>query len=145
MTVSSVQVVSIPVTDQDRSRAFYEDALGFALMADSPMGPGMRWVQIGVPGTDVSFTLVTWFESMPPGSQKGLVIGVLDIDEMARRLHAAGYIKDDKVDEQPWGRFVLLDDPDGNSLVLTGAATPSSGAPPRMNPRSSCTPRPIFP
>jgi catechol 2,3-dioxygenase-like lactoylglutathione lyase family enzyme len=125
MSVTSVKIVSIPVSDQDRSRAFYEDALGFELVADSPMGPTMRWLQIGVPGTDVSFTLVTWFDSMPPGSQNGLVIGVTDLDETAKRLHAKGYLKEDKVDEQPWGRFVTLNDPDGNSLVLTPDSTPA--------------------
>ena len=42
MTISHVTIVSIPVADQDRAKAFYMDALGLELLRDEPMGPTMR-------------------------------------------------------------------------------------------------------
>ena len=66
-----VSVVSIPVSDQDRARSFYRDVLGFEEVADTPYGDGLRWVQVRPPGSPTSFTLVTWFPSMPPGSVSG--------------------------------------------------------------------------
>ena len=46
MGITAVQLFSLPVADQDRSLAFYVGVLGFELVADVPMGPGMRWTQV---------------------------------------------------------------------------------------------------
>jgi predicted enzyme related to lactoylglutathione lyase len=118
VSITGVQVISIPVSDQDRAAAFYKEALGFAVVDDVMMGPTMRWLRLGVPGTAFTITLVTWFEAMPPGSLRGLVLEVDDIDAMAAALHARGVLASAEVESQPWGRFVVVDDPDGNSLIL---------------------------
>jgi catechol 2,3-dioxygenase-like lactoylglutathione lyase family enzyme len=68
MTISKVQLFSIPVSDQDRAKAFYVDTLGFDLVTDAAMGPDMRWVMVSPPGAQTAITLVTWFPSMPAGS-----------------------------------------------------------------------------
>ena len=44
MTINKVQLFSVPVSDQDRARDFYVDVLGFELLADTEMGPDMRWL-----------------------------------------------------------------------------------------------------
>jgi catechol 2,3-dioxygenase-like lactoylglutathione lyase family enzyme len=118
VAITGVEIVSVPVSDQDRARDFYVDVLGLELIRDAEMGP-MRWVQLGVPGgRGTTLTLVTWFESMPPGSQKGLVLETDDLDGDVARLRAAGVEFPDGIRDQPWGRFVTLADPDGNGLVL---------------------------
>ncbi len=66
--IDQIQIVSVPVGDQERARDFYVDALGFELRADETWGEGMRWVEVAPEGSATSLTLVTWFESMPPGS-----------------------------------------------------------------------------
>ena len=119
MAVTGIEIVSVPVADQDRARAFYVDVLGLELIRDTEMGPGMRWVQLGAPGgRGTTITLVTWFESMPAGSQQGLVLETDDLDGDVERLRAAGLDFPDGVQDQPWGRYVTLADPDGNGLVL---------------------------
>lgn len=74
MSLTHVQLLSVPVADQDRAKDFYVNTLGFDLVADTPMGPDQRWVQVRPKGSQTSLTLVTWFDTMPPGSLKGLVI-----------------------------------------------------------------------
>src|SRR3954454_24945078 len=71
MSITGVQVVSLPVSDQDRARDFYVDVLGFELLRDTQMQPGMRWVQVAPPGGEPTITLVTWFDTMPGGSYRG--------------------------------------------------------------------------
>lgn len=44
MAISKVQVVSIPVSDQDRAKDFYAMVLGFELIQDITMDATMRWV-----------------------------------------------------------------------------------------------------
>jgi len=116
--VTAVQLFSLPVADQDRARDFYVDVLGFELVADTPMGPGMRWVQVRPPGAATSITLVTWFDAMAPGATKGTVLETDDLDGDVVRLRSLGVAVPDEVEEAPWGRFVTFDDPDGNGLVL---------------------------
>jgi catechol 2,3-dioxygenase-like lactoylglutathione lyase family enzyme len=120
--ITAVQVVSLPVSDQDRARAFYVDVLGFELMADSEMGPDMRWVQVRPPGGSTSITLVTWFDTMAPGSSKGTVLESDDLDGDVSRLRGLGVSIPGGIEEAPWGRYVTLDDPDGNGIVLQETA-----------------------
>ena len=115
--INRVDVVSIPVSDQDRAKAFYRDKLGFVELSDTRIGDGMRWVQLSPPGSAASVTLVTWFESMPPGSLRGLVLNTptldIDVEELKRKD-----VETSSIQEQPWARFVTFTDPDGNGLIL---------------------------
>ena len=122
MTITNVQLISLPVTDQERARHFYVDVLGFDLVRDNPMGPGQRWVEVGPKGAQTSITLVTWFPTMEPGSVKGLVLETDDLDADVAALTARGLSIPDGVQQQPWGRFVTFDDPDGNGIVLQATA-----------------------
>jgi catechol 2,3-dioxygenase-like lactoylglutathione lyase family enzyme len=122
MATTKVHLFSLPVTDQDRARDFYVEVLGFEVVDDEPMGPEMRWVRVRPPGAETSITLVTWFETMPAGSTKGIVIGSDDLDDDVAALRARGLAIGD-VEEAPWGRYVTFDDPDGNGIVLQGATS----------------------
>jgi catechol 2,3-dioxygenase-like lactoylglutathione lyase family enzyme len=66
--IKNVQVVSVPVRDQEWAKSFYVDALEFEVRADNPFGEGMRWIEVAPKGSTTSLTLVHWFEGMPPGS-----------------------------------------------------------------------------
>ncbi|UFS57918.1 VOC family protein [Subtercola endophyticus] len=121
MTITHVQLFSVPVSDQDRARDFYVGTLGFDLVNDVQMGPDMRWLQVSPPGAPTSITLVTWFESMPAGSTKGIVLETDDLVGEVERLTALG-VATSPIEQQPWGTFVTFDDPDGNGIVLQETA-----------------------
>ena len=126
MGITGVQVLSLPVRDQDLAKAFHGGVLGFELVADTSMGPGMRWVQVRPPGAATSITLVTWFDSMAPGSTKGTVLESDDLDGDLVRLCGSGVEIPGEVETAPWGRYVTFDDPDGNGLVLQETAPPGT-------------------
>jgi catechol 2,3-dioxygenase-like lactoylglutathione lyase family enzyme len=121
MPISQVQVVSVPVSDQDRAKAFYVEILGLALLTDQQFTPEMRWVMVSPPG-GAALTLVTWFPTMPSGSLKGLVLESADLDGDAAAFEAKGVVVSE-VQDAPWGRFVTFDDPDGNGIVLQESAS----------------------
>ncbi len=118
-----IAVVSIPVTDPSAALAFYTDKMGFDLLRDMPMGPDMRWLQLRPKSGGSTIALVTWFEKMPPGAMHGLMMHVPDIDAEHARLEAAG-VPVTPIDEQPWGRFTMLNDPDGNGWIVATLAAP---------------------
>jgi catechol 2,3-dioxygenase-like lactoylglutathione lyase family enzyme len=121
MSVKDVIVVSVPVSDQDRAKEFYVDKLGFELRGDDDSVPGIRWVMVGPKGGTTSLTLVTWFESMPPGSVQGLVLTCDDLDAEYASLVGKGVRFDGPPQRQPWATEAVLRDPDGNGLVLQQA------------------------
>src|SRR5580700_4704867 len=120
MALTNIEVVSVPVTDQDAAKSFYVDKLGFSVEIDNAFAGGsMRWVMLRPPGGGTAITLVTWFETMPAGSQRGTVLGCTDIEQTSAELRERGVtFNEDAIEEAPWGRYLTFDDPDGNSWVL---------------------------
>ena len=89
MALNNLEVVSVPVSDQDRAKRFYAGQLGFTVVMDSAFGEGMRWVMLQPPGSRTRITLVTWFDTMPAGSLRGAVLGCDDLEADARRAGRA--------------------------------------------------------
>lgn len=112
--MKKIEVVSIPVTDQQKSKEFYQK-LGFNVLAEAPFSENQTWVQLGYSGDTASITLVTWFKTMPPGCVNGLVIKTKDVETDQDELTAMGITTSD-IDETPWGKFLTVKDPDGNTI-----------------------------
>jgi len=118
MNLRHVRLVSVPVSDQARSKAFYTETLGLELIAEEDMASGNRWVEVGPGGGETSISLVTWLESMVPGTLKGLILLTEDIQADYDELNRRGVEFLGPIEQQHWGKFVQLKDPDGNVLVL---------------------------
>src|SRR5512135_106415 len=73
-----LELVPLPTTDVDRSKAFYVDRVGFHLDHDVEPGNGMRVVQL-----------------TPPGSSCSIVVGVGISDPDAGRVHGLHLVVDD--------------------------------------------------
>ncbi len=116
--IDQVQIVSVPVSDQERAKDFYLNTLGFELRQEAPSGDEMRWIEVAPEGSTASLTLVTWFESMPPGSLQGLVVAADDIRATHEELVSRGVPFDFPPTEMPGGTQAVFRDPDGNGLVL---------------------------
>jgi uncharacterized glyoxalase superfamily protein PhnB len=97
--------------------------MGFTVLRDEAMGPDMRWIQLQPKDGGATIALVTWFEGLKPGGQQGLMLGVDDVDAEHARIAALG-VELTPIDEQPWGRFTMLKDPDGNGWILTRMTYP---------------------
>jgi len=118
MTIQKLAIVSIPVQDQQRALRFYRDVLGFEVRSDNPfLHENARWIEVAPLGGQTTLALVTWFDSMPPGSLMGLVLETDDINAEVERLRANG-MEPPPIEEQMWGRFITFEDPDGNRWVL---------------------------
>jgi catechol 2,3-dioxygenase-like lactoylglutathione lyase family enzyme len=111
--MKAIEIISLPVTDQQRSKEFYQK-LGFEVLVEAPFDKS-KWIQMAYPGSPVSITLVTWFDNMPAGCINGFVIKTDDLEQDIADLTAKG-IAVGKVDQTPWGKFLSVKDPDGNRL-----------------------------
>lgn len=116
----SVSVISIPVSDQERAKDFYQNTLGFKLVNDNRWGESQRWISLAPNGSEPVISLVNWFEQMPPGSVQGLVLTVEDIRAVREMLSDKG-VSVLPLEQQPDGLFTMFSDPDGNGWILREA------------------------
>jgi catechol 2,3-dioxygenase-like lactoylglutathione lyase family enzyme len=135
-----LEVVTIPVSDVDRAKAFY-GGLGWRLDADFTT-PSDHVVQFTPPGSECSIHFGTNLTTAAPGSAQGLLLIVSDIqaarDELVRRgvevsevFHFAGWNRvapDARVsgpapDGRSYASFVSFSDPDGNGWLLQEITT----------------------
>jgi catechol 2,3-dioxygenase-like lactoylglutathione lyase family enzyme len=112
-----LELIAIPVTDVDRAKEFYVEKLGFNADHDHRVSDELRFVQLTPPGSACSIAIGEGLTDAEPGSVKGMQMVVEDAE--AARKHLADRGLDlGEVDDQPWGKFLYLTDPDGNAWAI---------------------------
>ncbi len=112
-----LELISVPVSDVDRAKAFYVDQVGFHEDHDHRVTDELRFVQLTPPGSACSISIGTGLTTKEPGSVEGLQVVVPDVQAAHDELAARGVEVSD-VQDFPWGRFVFFSDPDGNGWAL---------------------------
>jgi catechol 2,3-dioxygenase-like lactoylglutathione lyase family enzyme len=121
LDISKVGRVCVTVADTDRAIDFYVGTLGFEKVVDEPMGPGMRWVEVAIPGAETTIALAPPPEGQAAGgSQTGICLDTSDVDGVHAALKSSGADVDDEVSRygDPVPPMFWLRDPDGNSLIV---------------------------
>jgi predicted enzyme related to lactoylglutathione lyase len=119
-----IELVPLAVKDVDRSVEFYGKGLGWSIDHDRTVSPELRFVQVTPPGSACSICFGLGLEMMPQGSSQYIQVVVADADAALAELRERG-IDCRGVDDQPWGRFVYFEDPDGNRWALQQIVIPS--------------------
>ena len=122
-----IEVVTIPVSDIERARAFYAEKVGFEVDIDRRVSEDVRLVQLTPPGSACSIHLGIGTVDMEPGSMDGLFLVVRDVraarDELTGRGVEVGELQvfDDGAyrparegEDLDYVGFVFFRDPDGN-------------------------------
>ena len=118
-----IELIPLAVADVDRSVAFYGDQVGWNVDHDQIVSDDLRFVQVTPPGSACSFCFGVGLGMMPDGSKQFIQVVVDDADAACAHLRERG-VQCSDVDEQPWGRFVRFDDPDGNRWALQQIVRP---------------------
>jgi catechol 2,3-dioxygenase-like lactoylglutathione lyase family enzyme len=108
-----LELVTVPVSDVDRAKAFYTEKAGFNADHDHRVSDELRFVQLTPPGSACSIAMGDGIVDAEPGSAQGLQLVVDDIHGARAELAERG-VEVSEVQELPWGSFVFFSDPDGN-------------------------------
>jgi catechol 2,3-dioxygenase-like lactoylglutathione lyase family enzyme len=112
-----LELVAVPVSNVDRSIAFYVDKVGFNLDYDHKVSDELRFVQLTPPGSACSIAFGIGLTKATPGSVEGLQLVVADADAAHAELSGRG-VETSDVEDYPWARFVFFADPDGNRWAM---------------------------
>jgi predicted enzyme related to lactoylglutathione lyase len=118
-----IELIPLAVTDVDRAVEFYGTAVGWNVDHDQTVHEGLRFVQVTPPGSACSICFGIGLEMMPDGASQMIQIVVDSAEEARDHLRGRG-VECSDVDEQPWGRFVRFEDPDGNRWALQQMVIP---------------------
>jgi predicted enzyme related to lactoylglutathione lyase len=113
LVIFRLELVTVPVRDVDRAKAFYVDQVGFGVEQDIRVDERHRFGELLPPGSTCSIALTEGYIDAEPGSLRGVQVNVEDIGEAHASLRAGGVAVTD-VQQFPWGRFCFFSDPDGN-------------------------------
>lgn len=85
-----IEVVTVPVSDIDRSIDFYAEKIGFNLDIDYRVSDGLRLIQLTPPGSACSIHLGTSTTGMEPGFVDGVFLVVEDLRAAREELVERG-------------------------------------------------------
>ncbi len=114
-----LELVTVPVSNIDRAKAFYAEQVGFSVEQDVQVDDAHRFVELVPPGSQCSIALQTGYVDSVPGSLAGVQLNVDNLDEVHAFLRRQGVAVSD-VQDYPWGRFCFFSDPDGNDWSIHG-------------------------
>ena len=125
MPINHVGTVCVFVSDQERAKAFYTDILGLELRTDAPLSPASsaRWIAVAPRGAKTEIILYLPDENWEHyrgtvGKSQALTFEVTDMSSVASDLKAKGVRFLQEPDPQPWGTYAMIQDSEGNSLIL---------------------------
>jgi catechol 2,3-dioxygenase-like lactoylglutathione lyase family enzyme len=124
-----LEVVTLPVSDVDRAKAFYQ-SLGWRMDADIAVGDAFRVVQVTPPRSACSIAFGKGVTTGEPGSVQRLILAVYDVDaaraDLIRRgievsgvFHlAGGPVPGPDPQGRSYQTYASFSDPDGNGWLL---------------------------
>jgi catechol 2,3-dioxygenase-like lactoylglutathione lyase family enzyme len=125
-----LEVVTLPVSDVDRAKAFYQ-GLGWRLDADLAFGDDVRAVQLTPPHSACSISFGKGLTTAEPGSAQRLELVVNDIEaarddligrgvEVSELFHrdGANLLPGPDPERRSYLTYASFSDPDGNSWLL---------------------------
>ncbi len=128
--INNIATVCIFVSDQDRAKDFYTNMLGFELRSDDPLYPGAtaRWIAVAPKGATTEAILYLPDENWQHyqqvvGQSQALTFDVTDMDGLYQDLKNRGVKFVQEPDKQPWGTFTMIEDSEGNRLLLVEQPT----------------------
>jgi predicted enzyme related to lactoylglutathione lyase len=125
-----ISQVTLVVTDQARSLAFFVEKVGFEKKTDFTPPGGHRWVTVGPNGQDLELALwevgsatdpeqQAWSKHWTPAKAPPIVLRVPDCRKTYAELSARGVEFPQPPKEYPWGVAATFRDPDGNLFSLS--------------------------
>jgi predicted enzyme related to lactoylglutathione lyase len=120
--ITQLKFVGIPVLDQQRALEFYTGKMGFEIATDQEFDARQRWIELRIGKAATRVVLFT-----PEGHEDR--VGTFfnasfacdDVQATYRQLSARGVKFITEPQSQPWGEFAMIEDSEGNQLLLSSS------------------------
>lgn len=116
MNIKQIDLIGIPVSDQQASLDFYTKILGFEERVNMVHfeDQSTRWIELIPPGASTAIVLASWKQ---PSTHGVLQLVTTNVEADYAELKAKG-LELPALEYHPWGISVMITDPDGNEWLL---------------------------
>jgi lactoylglutathione lyase len=125
MPINFVGTVCVFVANQERAKQFYTQTLGMELHTDQPLAPGAssRWIAVAPKGAKTEIILYlpdqNWEHyRQVVGKSQAITLDETGMAELYKQLKEKGVRFIQEPDDQPWGNYAMIEDSEGNKLIL---------------------------
>lgn len=128
-TVNKLMMFAMNVSDMTKAKAFYVDTIDLKVATDYRKDDDNWWVTLTFPegGATITLARTTGFETVKPGTMT-LYFETADISTAYKDLSEKGVkvseVKDDLFGPGSGVKFIGIEDPDGNQIILAQAHEP---------------------
>lgn len=117
--IEKIATVGVYASDQQAAVTFWTEQVGFAVYRNEPMGPELRWIEVGPQGAQSCLVIYPkqmmndWQERKP-----SIVFSCEDIQATYEKLAACGVSFPEPPQDRGFGLFATFEDLDGNLFGL---------------------------
>lgn len=120
--INKIGKITVYVEDQEQAKEFWIGKLGFVLKLEQPMGPNMKWIEVG-PSEDEFTTLILYskqaMEQQQPTkvAHPSVLFTTTEIEASYEKMKEIG-VKVGEFLDMPYGKMFTFYDQDGQEYLL---------------------------
>jgi predicted enzyme related to lactoylglutathione lyase len=121
--INKIGKITLYVKNQEEAKKFWTEKLKFVVKLEQPMGPNMKWLEVGP--SESAFTTFILYErdlmlKQNPSanvSHPSVLLSTTDIDSAYNEMKANDVVVGELM-KMPYGKMFTFKDQDGNDYML---------------------------
>ncbi len=121
--INKIGKITLYVNNQDEAKKFWTEKLKFVVKSEQPMGPNMKWLEVG-PSENEFATFVLYDKNLMKSqnpktnvSHPSVILSTTDIETSYNELKSNG-VEAGELMKMPYGKMFTFKDQDGNEYLL---------------------------
>jgi Glyoxalase/Bleomycin resistance protein/Dioxygenase superfamily. len=121
--IDRIGKITLYVNNQEDAKKFWTEKLNFIVKLEQPMGPNMKWLEVG-PNEDAFTTFVLYDKNLMLAqnpntnvAHPSILLSTRNIESAHEQMKAKG-VKVGDISTLPYGSMFSFEDQDGNSYLL---------------------------
>lgn len=121
--INKIGKITLYVNNQEEAKKFWIEKLNFAVKFEQPMGPNMKWLEVGP--SESEFTTFVLYDKNLMLSQNpsvnvlhpSIMLSTADIENSYNQMKANA-VEVGEIMNMPYGKMLTFKDQDGNEYLL---------------------------
>lgn len=121
--INKIAKITLYVNNQEDAKKFWTEKLNFAVKSEQPMGPNMKWIEVG-PSESEFTTFILYDKNLMkmqnPStnvSHPSIILSTTDIENAYNKMKANA-VEVGEIMNMPYGKMLSFKDQDGNEYLL---------------------------
>jgi predicted enzyme related to lactoylglutathione lyase len=121
--INKIGKITLYVNNQEDAKKFWTEKLNFVVKFEQPMGPNMKWLEVG-PNEDAFTTFVLYDKNLMMAqnpstnvAHPSILLSTKDIDVAYEQMKSKG-VEVGELQKMPYGSMFSFKDQDGNEYIL---------------------------